>query len=347
MPIIYDVDRRREDQSEMKILVTGATGFIGGHLVKALIKEQHDVTCLVRNEEKGKALQNRFHVRYVIGDVTNKDSLNGLEKDYEVIFHLAAIGHVSAASDDALKNFICVNEEGTSNLINYFKDSKTLKKFIHFSSTAAMGPIGIPYLDENSVPNPITPYQISKNRSEKISLNAYLKFQFPTVVIRPCMVYGVGGYGEFYKFCRLMNRGVFPKVGFGKNLTPLVNVQDVVQASIEVMYRGKCGESYIIASEESLSMDDLHALIMKNIGKRGRYPFVPTFIALLGAKMLEIVSTVLNKEPIVTYRNIKSTITDRTFLIDKAKQELGYCPKVSFEEGIAETIAWYKEEGKL
>lgn len=331
----------------MKILVTGATGFIGGHLVNALIEEQHDITCLVRNEEKGKALQNKFRVKYVVGDVTQKDSLNGLEKDYEVVFHLAAIGHVSSTSDGALKKFISVNEEGTANLINYFKDSKLLKRFIHFSSTAAMGPIGEPYLDENSVPNPVTPYQISKNRSENISLNAYREFKFPTVVVRPCMVYGVGGYGEFYKFCRLMNRGIFPKVGFGKNLTPLVNVNDVVQASIKAMYHGKCGELYIIASEKSLSMDNLHALIMKNIGKRGRYPFVPTFIALLGAKMLEIVFNVLKKEPIVTYRNIKSTVTDRTFLIDKAKHDLEYCPQISFEKGIAETIAWYKEEGKL
>lgn len=331
----------------MKILVTGASGFIGGHLVNALIEEQHNISCLVRSEEKGKILQNRFNLKYVIGDITDKKSLSVLEKDYEVIFHLAAIGHVSAASDDALKDFISVNEEGTANLIDYFKDSKILKRFIHFSSTAAMGLIGKPYLDENSVPNPVTPYQISKRRSESISLNAYCEFNFPTVVVRPCMVYGIGGYGEFYKFCRLMNKGIFPKVGFGKNLTPLVNVKDVVQASIKAMHRGKCGELYIIASERSLSMDNLYALIMKNIGKRGRYPFIPTFIALLGAKMLEMAFALLKKEPIVTYRNIKSTVTDRTFLIDKAKQELGYCPKVSFELGIAETIAWYKEEGKL
>jgi len=333
----------------MKILVTGATGFIGNHLVRMLLdkEESFDITCLVRDGNKGKEIQEKYNVKYVIGDITQYESLNKLDKDYEIIFHLAAMGHVSATSEEALQSFVNVNEGGTRNLINYFKDSRSLKKFIHFSSTAAMGYIGKPYLNEQSTPNPVTPYQISKNRSEKLSLQAYYDFGFPTVVIRPCMVYGVGGYGEFYKFCRLMKKGVFPKVGLGKNLTPLVYVCDVVQGAINAMYYGQCGEVYILASETSICMDNLHSIIMRNIGKRGIYLFVPVKIALLAAKCLEYFFSFLGKEPIVTYRNIKSTVTDRTFVIQKAKNELNYNPQVSFEEGIKETIMWYKAEGKL
>lgn len=331
----------------MKILVTGATGFIGGHLVEKLVSDKHDVTCLVRNESKGRKLEEQYGITYVQGDVTEEESLGCLKDEFEVIFHLAAMGHVSAISDEACQTFININEGGTRNLINHFRGSKILKKFIHFSSTAAMGPIGEPILDEKSVPNPITPYQISKNRSEQLSLKAYEDFGFPTIVIRPCMVYGIGGYGEFYKFCKLMKKGIFPKVGLGANLTPLVNVKDVVQASLNAMYYGKCGEAYIIASEKSIKMDDLHTLIIQNIGRRSPYIYIPTWLALFGAKMLESLCQIIGKEPIVTYRNIKSTITNRTFCIDKAKKDLKYKPIVSFKEGIAETIEWYKKEGKI
>lgn len=331
----------------MKILVTGATGFIGAHLVKKLLESNNNVTCLVRDENKGKKLVQQYGVAYVLGDITKEESLSSLNDEFEIIFHLAAMGHVSAVSEEACQTFININEGGTRNLINHFKGSAILKKFIHFSSTAAMGPIGKSILDETSTPNPKTPYQISKNRSEQLSLKAYSEFGFPTVVIRPCMVYGVGGYGEFYKFCKLMKKGVFPKVGLGDNLTPLVNVQDVVQAAINAMYYGHCGEAYIIASEKSIRMDELHTLIMKNIGCKSPYVYVPSWMALAGAKILENICQLIGKEPIVTYRNIKSTIIDRTFCIDKAKKDLKYCPSVSFEKGISETIAWYKKNGKI
>lgn len=332
----------------MKILVTGATGFIGGNLVATLVEnKQYEVTCLVRDEKKGKKLAKQYDVTYVIGDITQEKSLSILKDEFEIIFHLAAMGHVSAVSEEACQIFININEGGTRNLINHFRDSKILKKFIHFSSTAAMGPIGEPILDEKSIPNPLTPYQISKNRSEQLSLKAYSDFGFPTIVIRPCMVYGIGGYGEFYKFCRLMKKGIFPKVGRGENLTPLVNVKDVVQAAINAMLYGKCGEVYIIASEKSIKMDDLHSLIVNSIGCKSPYIYVPVWLALIGSKILENLCKIIGKEPVVTFRNIKSTITNRTFCIDKAKKEIKYEPIVSFEEGIYETIDWYKNEGRI
>lgn len=331
----------------MKILMTGATGFIGNHLLEKLLEENHNVTCLVRNRNKGDLLVEKYKVNYIVGDIVKVETLCRLEKNYEVIYHLAAFGHVSAASDQAYQKFILTNEEGTKNLIEYFKDSKTLKRFIHFSSTAAMGYVKKSFLDEKAPTNPLTPYQISKNRSEILSLKAHEDFQFPSIIIRPCMVYGVGGYGEFYKFCKLMKKGFFPKVGFGKNLTPLVNVNDVVQAAVNALDSGRIGEIYIIASDTSISMDDLHAIVMKNIAEKGKYFFVPKWVALLGAKFLEVMFLIIGKEPIVTYRNMVSTITDRTFIIEKAKKDLNYIPQISFERGIEEVIQWYKKEGKI
>ena len=331
----------------MRVLVTGATGFVGCHLIPALLQRGYEVRCLVRSREKAKDLLNKYNVDIVIGDVTEPESLSGISDGIDYVIHLAAMGHVSAVTDESYKQFVRIDEAGTGNLISEFKNSPTLKRFVHFSSTAAMGPVGIPVLNEESIPNPVTPYQKSKRRSEELVLNAVDSSGFPALIVRPCMIYGIGGYGEFYKFCRLMRKGIFPKVGIGKNLTPLVHVSDVVQGAILAMEKGKKGQTYIIASDSSIKMDDLHRLIMKAVGKWAPYIYIPSGLALFGSKVGEYIFTLLGKEPIATYNNIKSTVTDRTFDIKKAKNELGYTVKMPFDKGINETVSWYKTQGKL
>lgn len=331
----------------MKILVTGATGFIGGHLIKRLLTDNHDIVCLVRSEEKKKSIQSQYDVTCITGDLTEPKSLSKIPaEEIDVVIHLAAMGHVSSVSEEAYQSFVSINEHGTQNLIKVFQESRRLKKFIHFSSTAAMGFIGEPVLNEKSTPNPVTPYQKSKFRSEQVVNNAYKNEHFPAIICRPCMVYGPGGYGEFHKFCRLMKKGVFPKVGRGENLTPLVYVEDVVNAVMIILQYGDIGETYIIASECSIKMDKLHDLIMKYLDAKAPYIYVPAWIALAGAKCMEWCCLVLKKEPIVTYQNIKSTVTDRTFDISKIVR-LGYSQKISFKDGICNTVNWYKTQNKI
>lgn len=332
----------------MNVFITGGTGFIGGHLIPQLITAGHKITCLVRDKKKGEYLSSQYNVQIVIGDVTDPVSLENINvENIDIVIHMAAMGHVAAATDEAFNKFVAVNEGGTKNIINIFKKSSRLKKFIHISSTAAMGFIGTAVLNEQSLPNPITPYQNSKYRSELIPLSEFERTHFPGIILRPCMVYGPGGYGEFYKFCRLMKKGIFPKVGRGQNLTPLVYVDDVINAIILAIEKGKNGETYIVASDTSIKMDYLRELIMKQIGTSAPYIFVPSSIALLGARVLEKIYGLIGKDPIVSYQNIKSTITDRTFDISKIKNELGYRVNTPFELGIKETICWYKENSKI
>lgn len=332
----------------MNVLVTGGSGFVGSKLIPRLHQEGYTIRCLVRSKQKqGEMLQKYPYIETHLGDTTEEKSLIGIENGIDVVVHLAAVGHVSAMSEDAYKKFISVNEVGTQNLVNRFVKSTTLQKFIHFSSTAAMGPVGKKVINENDIPNPITPYQKSKLRSEKIIEEAYEKHNFPGIILRPCMIYGEGGYGEFYKFCKLMKKGVFPKVGLKKNLTPLVNVEDVVEGTIGAIRKGMPGECYLIASECSLEMDVLHRFIMQAIGSRAIYPYIPSFLALMGARAIEMFARIFRKEPIVTYRNIKSTVTDRVFDISKAKNELGYKQNVDFRQGIKKTIEWYKLQNAI
>lgn len=325
----------------MKVLVTGATGFVGHHLIECLSSSGYEIRCLVRKSSRIEKLKKYSDIEFFYGDVTEKESLKGIEEGIDYVVHLAAMGHVSAVSEEAYAAFTSINEQGTRNLLSQFVGSRTLKKFIHFSSTAAMGPVGVPVLDERSEPNPRTPYQKSKLRSEQAALSFYADSQVPVTVIRPCMIYGPGGLGEFHKFCRLMKKGIFPKIGFGKNLTPMVYVKDVVSATEIVMEKGIPGECYIVASDTSFPMDDIRNCIVRELGVKVPYIFVPAFAGLTGAKLLEILFNGLGREPVVTYRNMKSTVTDRTFNIEKIKK-LGYIPRMEYRQGIKNTIQWYK-----
>lgn len=325
----------------MKILITGGTGFVGRYLVKELISQGNVCRLLIRRKSYTEWLFEKNQVELWYGDITSPDTLKGIAKDMDYVYHLAAVGHVSAISEEAYKNFIRVNVEGTKNLIIECS-SFDIKKFVHFSSTAAMGLIKKELVDESDAPQPVTPYQKSKLESEKMALNLGKKHEVPTVVIRPCMIYGINGKGEFLKMCRLMSRGLFPRVGFGKNLTPLVHVSDVVQGAIKAAEKGIPGEVYLFASEHSIELSQLRSIVMKALEKKAPYPYVPVWAMFFVAWCFEKIAGLTGKAPVVTRRNIASTVWDREFSIEKAKKDLGFNPQISFQDGIAETVGWFK-----
>ncbi len=329
----------------MNILVTGATGFIGSHLVKALLQEGHYCRCLVRATSQVDELES-LGVELFYGDLTKPDSLQNITKEIDIVYHLAAMGHVSAISDEAYQRFRKINVQGTENLAKEcIKNS--IHKFIHFSSTAAMGLIKKPIVDERTPCKPSTPYQKSKFDSEQVILSCWKRLNLPGMILRPCMVYGPGGKGEFYKICSLIKKGIFPKVGRGKNLTPIVHVKDVVQASILAGERGVPGEVYLIASDKSFELDYIRNLIVNFLEIKKPYLYIPTPMAKIGARGIELLAKTFNFTPIVTYRNIDSTVTDRVFSINKVRDQLSYLATVDIDKGIGETIQWYRENGYL
>ena len=325
----------------MKALVTGSTGFVGRYLVKELNARKYSCRLLVRSNSDTSWLDSLDANELWEGDLTRSDTLVGIAEEMDYVFHLAAEGHVSAISNEAYKKFVHVNVDGTKNLVSECGKHKLLK-FIHFSSTAAMGLIKKKVVDETDTPRPATPYQMSKLRSEEVALNIGRDLSVPVVVLRPCMIYGIYGEGEFFKMSQLMRKGFFPRVGRGRNLTPLVHVKDVVQGAIKAAERGIPGDVYLLASENSIELTTLQNLVMEGWTAKAPYPYLPVWFMFLVARCLEIVGKITSKAPVVTRQNIESTVWDREFSIEKAKKELEYSPKVSFREGIVETVNWFK-----
>lgn len=330
----------------MNILVTGATGFIGHHLVKQLVNEGHTCRCLVRRLDGLDSSLYHPLIELYLGDITDPKSLEDIGAGIDVAYHLAGAGHVSSVFSKRNEPSFIINVVGTRNLIKAC-GLKSVPRFIHFSSTAAMGLIKRPKIDETTPCNPQTPYQKSKYAGELAALEEGAKYGMQVIILRPCMVYGPGGRGEFLKFCRLVNKGLFPQIGLGQNLTPIVHVQDVVRAAVNAKNKGREGQVYLIASDHSPPLADIHKFITEGLKRRRAYFYVPVWLAYSVAFFLECFSSLRDKEPVASRANIISTITGRQFDITKAKTELLYSPRVDMRIGIREVITWYKEHNLL
>lgn len=328
-----------------RVLITGATGFVGSRLVPALIERGVACHCVVRSPDRAQALPAHPLVTHVVADITRPETLDGIADGCDAVIHLAAEGHVSAQSEEAFRRFTAVNVTGTESLIRACAAAGTVTRFVHFSSTAAMGLIMKPLVSEADEPQPATPYQRSKRDSELRALAVGDETGVPVVVLRPCMIYGPGGTGEFHKMARLMRRGRFPKVGRGRNLTPLVHVEDVAQAAIRAAERGRAGATYLVASDRSPSLDELRGWIMEGWGEKAAYPYVPVWFMYAAAWVFEVVGSMTGRAPMATRRNIANTVFDREFSIEAARRDLGFEPSVDLRDGVVETVRWFKEQG--
>jgi len=299
----------------------------------------------VRNIDKANALFKDYKdIEFVIGDITKPDSLKNISDNIHVVYHLASLGHVTATSTKAYKEFREINVRGIENLIKNCISHK-IKKFFHFSSTAAMGLIKGIIVDETITPQPRTPYQKSKLESERIVEKYIEAINFPGVIYRPCMIYGIEGFGEFYKFTKLIKKGLMPKIGFKKKLTPLVHVKDVVQACIKGMANARIKEAYFICDRASYPFDEICRLIAHALSIKRPFIYIPEFLSICGAMILENAAHITKTPPIVTTRNIQSTIADRIFSIDKARKDFDYKPREEPKDRIKETIEWYRNNG--
>lgn len=327
----------------MNILVTGGTGYIGEYFIPELIKQGHDVSLLVRNIEKAKKLFGN-NCKYVIGDVTDKKSIRKCCDNIDIVYHMVAKVGNQLPGNEELMSFRAVNVEGTKNIIRESKKS-SVSKFIFVSSIAAMGIVKETPITEKSPCNPYLPYQVTKYEAEKY-INSEIKDGFPAIIVRPTKVYGVGEHEYSYlTLAKLCKKGIFPKVGKGKNYTSNIYITDFVQALLKLVDNGKLGETYILTSADSIGFTEAGKVIAKALGKQVRIISIPTGLMIVAATVEEKLFLKLGKKPIVTRKNVEATVSDRIYDITKACSEIGYGPMISNKNGIYSVIKWYQEKG--
>lgn len=323
----------------MNYLITGATGFIGPHLIEKLTAEGHTCRCLVRAGSEQKVPQ-RKGVKIWTGDIARPETLRGVADGTECLLHLATLGHMSnfTVSEEM---FYQVNVQGTLHIMREALRSG-VRRMVHCSSTAAMGICSDVPATEDSPCNPHHPYGRSKLQAEKEVQHLTRSRGLPAVIVRFSMVYGPGENKDMLKLTRLAKKGFFPKIGTRPKLTPLIHVDDAVQGLLLAAEKGTPGEIFLLTNKRSENFDRLREIIQDALGLKKQAIYVPEWTALSMATLLETAFSALGKAPPVSRKNIQSTLADRVFSAEKAMRVLGFEPKVTPEVGLRDMVLWYR-----
>lgn len=315
----------------MKVLVTGATGFIGSHLAGALIYKGFDVACLVRNPANLRFLEG-INARIIKGDCTDRESLANAVKDVDYIFHLAGLTKACSETE-----FFNANVRGTENIVNAVLQNNTnIKRFVYLSSLAAAGPScdGRP-LKEDNEPHPVSVYGKTKLEGERIVMAN--KKNMPVTVIRPPAVYGPRDR-DLLIFFKMVKSGLIPY--WGKCYYSFIYVEDLINGIILSALSGDAeGEIFFVSDGNIYSSDDIIEAISDALQRRPMKLNIPRFVMpLLGfisekAKGVSIINTDKIKEMKHFY-----WICDT----EKAVSRLNFEPKIKIKEGARWTADWYR-----
>lgn len=330
----------------MKIFLTGATGYIGTNLIPRLLKNQHEITCLLRspNQYSNRYPWNRCAI--IPGDITETAGISDAIGNNDTVIHLAVATPVTNTADDE-SIYTRVNVMGTQNLLEACRHANP-GRIICFSSTAAIGRPKTDLIDEETPLEPVNLYGVSKREADRVVSRFYKMHKLPVMTICFPHVYGPGEVHELYKVIKMIKKGILPQVGFQPNHLPLVYVDDAIDAILLALDNGNFGEKYIIADDDPHDIRVIRRLVLERLGIRRRwYPFVPEKMGVFGAYLLEILFGMAGMSPPVKVENIRSIVAGRRLSIRKAQEELGFYPKVGIQEGINRTLEWYQKEELL
>lgn len=325
-----------------KVLVTGATGFVGSHLVDKLIDRGNTVRCLVRQSSKLRYLKHPT-IEFAYGALDASTDWEAALADVDTVYHVAGTTFARRAQD-----YFTVNHQGTEAILaEAVKRRDQIRKFVHISSLAAVGPgpDGKP-VNEDTLPAPITPYGRSKLLGEE-AVHAVSDL-LPVTIVRPPAVYGPRDYGIF-EFFKAVKGGMFPMIGRNDKRVSLVHVRDLADGIILAGdSEASVGRTYFISSEDDYSMRAVADLIAALMRKRLRSFAIPRAVAYCVAIAAEAAAAVMRKPPVINRDKVTDlSQTSWTCSIERAQSELGYNPRVPLEEGLRETLEWYKSEGWL
>ncbi len=325
----------------MKVLITGATGLLGDHLLQALQQRGEQIRALVLPVENAEKLIAQG-VEVVRGDVTDAGTLASAVKDIEIIFHLAGMMGVNRP----LAEYRLVNVTGSENLYRAAQ-AAGVRRFVHTSSHTVYGLGYGRFLTEKDAlrPDP-DPYSITKAEGDRLMQRLMLKSGVETVILRPGTFFGPGDRLHFGRIAQRMRNGKGVIIGRGDNALPFCYVTDVVQGFLLAAYHDKApGNVYNVSNDRPLTQQEIFNAIADDVGGKRptrRLPYLPLYY---GSIVAEKVALIAHTRPILTRLGVMMFGTDTSHSVEKARSELGYEPKVDIRQGIRLAAAWFHAGG--
>jgi nucleoside-diphosphate-sugar epimerase len=324
--------------SKIISVVTGASGFVGSHLVDRLLQMGHHVKCILRKSSSKRWLEGK-PVEIVDCGLFNKESLKDVLKDADYLFHVAGV--VKAKTNE---EYIDGNVESTRVLLEVLLEvNPDIKRVLIVSSQTACGPSknGIPCTEE-SKENPITRYGKSKFTQEQVA-RSYMD-RLPISIIRAVAVFGPRDT-EIYLVFKAYKKGFMGLIGFDKKLVNLVHVYDLINGIILAAENEKAiGQTYFIGSQEYYDWVQIRNVISKAMGKKALIVRVPHTLVFTVAAVAEILALFSSKAATFNIEKARDFVQKYWICdVSKAVNELGFRQAISLEDGIKQTVDWYRE----
>jgi len=330
----------------MRLLVTGATGFIGSHLVENLLQLGHKVRVLIRREpEEYPFLWLRDgSVEVMKGDITNTTDVVKATRYIDVIFHLAAmLGKWGVTK----QTYYQVNVSGTEALIEQSLKGG-VRYFIYLSTTGVMGWLRTVPADIDHPYAPISLYEKSKCQAELKVSQAVTEKNLPATIIRPSHVYGPRDPNTVKLFKMMKLCRIFPVMRGGHILFQPIYVDDLVRALMSCMDReAALGKTYIVAGMEAKTFKEFFELSARLLGVHVTFVSFPVGLARLTANVGEELGKIVNREPFLTRSRVDFFSRQQAYSIARICEDTGFVPKVNVEDGLQRTIRWYRNKGWL
>ncbi len=327
----------------MRILVTGATGFIGRNLVSALISDGHQVAAMVRETSNTNRLPKETVI--VTADLFDRESLELAVGENDAVIHLAAYFDFYPEDKDLMYK---INIEGTKNLMNVCVGS-AVQRFIYCSTTETIGPVANPPGDEDSELRPAFDYSKSKVQAEAHIREISQITGLPHIILRPTGVMGEGDLYTAFELIRALNDGeviAFPRDG-SKHIM-YIYVGDVIEAFRNaITLDAALNETILLCPDEPMTFDNLLQFLIMKLGVRGPRFRVPTILAKIGIGLLSPFKNRKKTTFLWHIKTVQSLVEERWYSNSKAKELLNWRPKVSMEEGLTKQIEWAYENGHL
>ena len=326
----------------MKVLITGATGLLGGHLIRELRERGEDIRALVLPVENTDRLVEQG-VEVVRGDVTDASTLGSAVKEIELIFHLAGMMGVWRP----LAEYHLVNVTGSENLYKAAQKAG-VRRFVHTSSHTVYGLGYGRFLTEKDAlrPDP-NPYSLTKAEGDRLLRRLLLSSQVETVILRPGTFFGPGDRLHFGRMAQKVKDGKGLILGRGDNALPFCYVTDIVQGFLLAAYHENApGNVYNITNDRPLTQVEMFNAIADAVGgvrPRLHLPYLPIYYGSIVAE--RVVAPLTRTKPVVTQLGAMMFGSDNRHSVEKARRELGYEPKVDLRTGIKLAAEWFNAGG--
>ena len=329
--------------SGARILVTGANGFIGGALVDRLAREGAHVRAFVRSSTGNFPDE----VEVYTGDITDATAVARAVEGCDAVVH-AATRHITQGPR---QEFYAVNVQGTENLLRAFaRQTRTpaRTRFVHISTINVHGfsPPGDANADSPLVYSG-DHYSDSKVDGEKAARRVAGEDRIPITIVRPACTYGPRGRAWTLLPLERLRKKRPVLIGRGDGIANAVYVDDVVEVLVRALECEKAiGEAFIASAGTGVSWREFYGAYAKMLGG-APVRSIPYWMAVSAAGVSELIGRITRRPAVALRANIEFYNHHVVFNIDKARRLLGFTPRVSFEDGMARTEKWLKDNGKI